>query len=56
MLQYIRDQILELVKESLLVRSSVMTHRSWSQPDDPQGRLNRIAENAGFSVLNGSGM
>ena len=28
-----------------------MTHRSWSQPD-PQAKLNSIAENTGFSVLN----
>ena len=42
MLQYIRDQILELVKESLLVRSSVITYRSWSQPDAQGNSINRI--------------
>ena len=35
----------ELVKESLLVASFVITHRNWSQ-------LNRIAENTGYSALN----
>ena len=48
MLQYIRDQILELVKKSLgaskrkLAGSSVITYRSWSQLDPQGNSINRI--------------
>ena len=44
-----KSQTSELVNESLLV--VVMAHRSWSEPN-PQPKLNSIAENTGFSVLN----
>ena len=54
MLQYIRDQILELAKESLLV-SSVITYRSLFQPD-PQTKLNRIEKKNSLVCLIGSGI
>ena len=57
MLPYVRDQILEVVNESLLVAVLKHTEADLSLiPAWSLSKLNRIAENTSFMGLIGSGM